>query len=135
MRRPPPLQVAFLAFLLCAAFSVVAGLLILHGSDDQRNHVTVNGRRIQLTASEQLGHEVFAQHCSACHQLAASRSIGSVGPNLDYVQPSAAQTEKIVNYGQVGAYGVMPGGLATGPNLSAVANYVSRVANRSNYHP
>ncbi len=129
------MPVAFLALILCAAFSVVAGLLILHGSDDQRNHVTVNGKRIELTASEQLGHEVFAQHCSACHQLAASRSIGAVGPNLDYAQPTAAQVRNIVTNGMVGAYGDMPNDLATGPQLDAVANYVSRVANRSNYQP
>ena len=134
MRRTS-LPVAFLAFSLCVAFSVVAGLLILHGSDDQRHHVTVLGQRVQLTASESLGHEVFAQHCAACHQLAASNSDGDSGPNLDYVQPSVAQVEAVVQNGLVGAFGVMPGNLATGPQLDAVAQYVHRVANRRAYTP
>ena len=135
MRRPSSTPVPALALLLSVAFAVIAGLLVLHGSDDQRNHVTLNGHRIQLTSSEQLGHQVFAQKCSACHMLAASHSIGVVGPDLDYVQPSAAQVASAVSNGLVGSAGVMPSGLATGPDLSAVANYVSRVANRSDYHP
>jgi hypothetical protein len=134
MRRPF-LPLPAIALMLCLAFSVVAGLLILHGSDDQSHHVTVLGKRIELTAAESHGHEVFAVHCAACHQLAASHSIGAVGPDLDSVQPTAAQVETIVENGQVGSYGVMPAGLATGPDLSAVAHYVAAVANRSAYHP
>jgi mono/diheme cytochrome c family protein len=134
MRRTSPL-IAFLAFALCVAFSVVAGLLILHGSDDQSHHVTVLGKRVALTESESLGHQVFAEHCAACHELAASNSIGGVGPDLDYVQPTADQVRSVVQNGSVGSYGVMPAGLATGPQLDAVANYVSRVANRKAFHP
>jgi hypothetical protein len=135
MRRSLSTPLAAFAFAICVAFSVVAGLLILHGSDDQRHHVTVLGQRIQLTASESLGHVVFAQHCATCHQLAASNSIGVTGPNLDYVHPTTQQIEKVVQNGSVGDYGVMPAGLASGPDLSAVAQYVSRVADRKAYTP
>jgi cytochrome c5 len=135
MRRSLSLPAAALAFLVCAAFSIVGGLLVLHGSDDQANHVTVDGTRIALTKQETLGHEVFSEHCAACHQLAASNSIGQVGPDLDYVSPTIAQVENIINNGQVGAYGEMPAGLATGPDIAAVAAYVHRVANRKNYNP
>lgn len=135
MRRTSPLPVPFLALVLCAAFAVVAGLLILHGSDNQRKHVIVLGRQVSLTASESLGHEVFAQHCASCHQLAASHSIGAIGPDLDNVQPTAAQVRQIVSNGLANASGDMPAGLATGPNLYAVANYVARVANRQAYRP
>lgn len=129
------MPVAFIAFALCVAFAIVAGLLVLHGSDDQSHHVTVLGKRVALTKQESLGHEVFAVHCSACHQLAASNSIGNVGPDLDYVQPTAAQVRSVVQNGSVGSYGAMPAGLATGPDLEAVASYVSRVANRQAFHP
>ena len=135
MRRSLSTPAAALAFLVCVAFSVVGGLLVLHGSDDQANHVTVGGTRIALTKQETQGHQVFSVHCSACHQLAASNSIGEVGPNLDYVSPTIAQVENIVDNGEVGAYGDMPAGLATGPNVAAVAAYVHRVANRKNYSP
>ena len=134
MRRTS-LPVSALALLLCTAFAVVAGLLILHGSDDQHNHVTVLGKRIELTANEARGHTVFAVHCAACHELAASRSVGVSGPNLDSVQLTAAQVQTIVENGKVGTYGVMPAGLATGPDLYAVAQYVAHVSNRKAYKP
>jgi hypothetical protein len=67
--------------------------------------------------------------------LAASNSIGAVGPDLDMVHPTAAQVEQIVQNGKIGSYGVMPAGLATGPDLDAVARYVSRVANPRAYTP
>ena len=129
MRRSLSTPLAALAFAACVAFSVVAGLLILHGSDDQGHHVTVRGQRIQLTASESLGHEVFAQHCGVCHMLAASNSVGVTGPDLDAVHPTADQVKQIVQNGKNGAQGVMPANLATGPQLEAVAQYVSSVAN------
>ena len=129
------MPVAFIAFIVTVAFSVVAGLLVLHGSDDQRHHVQVLGQRMKLTASESIGHQVFAQHCAVCHQLAASNSVGAVGPNLDYVHPTVDQVEKIIENGQVGAYGVMPAQLATGPDISAVAQYVAAVSRRQAYTP
>jgi cytochrome c553 len=134
MRRIP-VSLPLVALLLCIAFSVVAGLLVLHGSDDQRHHVTVLGRRVELTASQSLGHQVFADHCAACHQLAASHSVGNTGPNLDAVHPSYAKVLSVVQNGMNGPTGDMPNGLATGPDLYAVARYVSRVANPAAYHP
>ena len=125
----------FVALLLCIAFAVVAGVLVLHGSDDQRHHVTVLGKRIELTASQSLGHEVFAVHCAACHQLAASHSVGNTGPDLDSVTPSYSKTLSVVENGMNGPTGDMPGGLATGPDLYAVARYVSRVATHAAYRP
>jgi cytochrome c5 len=130
MRRNLP-SLPFVALFLCFAFSVTAGLLILHGSDDQAKHVTVLGKRIQLTASETAGHQVFSEHCAACHQLAASHSIGQVGPDLDRIQPTYAQVLHVVENGAVGSYGDMDPGLASGPGLYAVARYVSHVADRN----
>jgi mono/diheme cytochrome c family protein len=134
MRRNLP-SASFLALLVCFVFSVVAGLLILHGSDDQAKHVTVVGKRVALTKQETQGHEVFADHCAACHQLAASHSVGNTGPNLDSVQPSYSKVLQVVQNGMNGPTGDMPSELATGPDLYAVAQYVSRVANRKAYNP
>lgn len=135
MRRSLSTPIAAFVFLICVAFSVVGGLLVLHGSDDQQNHVTISGTRVALTKQESLGHEVFAEHCAACHQLAGSNSIGEVGPNLDYVSPTVSQVENVVNNGLVGSYGEMPANLATGPDIAAVAAYVHKVANRKYYTP
>jgi mono/diheme cytochrome c family protein len=129
------LPIPAVAFLLCFVFAIVAGLLILHGSDDQANHVTVLGKRVALTKSQTVGHEIFSEHCASCPELGASRSIGQVGPNLDATHPSDAVVLHYVRYGGLGSYGDMPSGLATGPDLYAVASYVSHVANVSAYHP
>ena len=134
MRRNS-LPIPAIAFTLCMAFAVIAGFLILHGSDDQANHVTVLGQRVALTKEESRGHQVFAVHCAACHELAASRSIGEVGPDLDAEHPSYGTVRSYVVHGAHGAYGNMPNGLATGPDLDAVANYVSHVANPRAYNP
>jgi mono/diheme cytochrome c family protein len=134
MRRSA-LPLSFLAFLLCVAFSVVAGLLILNGSNDQRHHVTVLGRRVALTATQAQGHRVFALRCGACHQLSASRTIGAVGPNLDAVHPSYNEVLSAIQNGRQGSYGEMPADLVTGKSLYAVAAYVSHVANPHAYHP
>jgi hypothetical protein len=114
------LPIPAVAFVLCMAFAIVAGLLILHGSDDQANHATVLGRRVALTKSQTLGHQVFAEHCAACHQLAASRSIGEVGPNLDAVHPSDAQVLRYVKNGAVGPYGSVRGGQLRQPRRQPV---------------
>ena len=134
MRRNS-LPIPAVAFVLCVAFAIIAGFLVLHGSDDQANHVSVLGKRVALTRQESFGHYVFAVHCSSCHQLAASHSIGQVGPDLDAQHPSYAKVISMVKYGGAGPYGVMDSGYATGPALSAVASYVSHVANPSAYHP
>jgi cytochrome c5 len=135
MRRSLSTPAAALTFAICVAFSVVAGLLVLHGSDDQRHHVTVLGQRVQLTADQSFGHQVFAQHCAVCHMLAASNSVGGTGPDLDAVHPSMSMIEQTVQNGKTGAKGTMPAGLATGPELDAVAAYVSHVANPNAYKP
>ncbi len=134
MRRSA-FNLPFVALLATIAFSVVAGLLVLHGSDDQRHHVTVLGKRVELTASQSLGHAVFAEHCASCHQLAASHSIGNTGPDLDAVHPSYSKVLSVVQNGVSGPNGDMANGLATGPDLYAVARYVSRVANPRAYQP
>jgi hypothetical protein len=110
----------FVAMTLCMALSVIAGLLILHGSDDQSRHVTVLGKRVELTASQ---------------TRAASHSVGVTGPNLDALQPSYSKVLNAVKNGVNGPDGDMPNGMASGPDLYAVAQYVSRVANRGAYHP
>jgi hypothetical protein len=135
MRRSLSTPAAALVFAICVAFSVVTGLLVLHGSDDQRHHVTVLGQRIQLTANESFGHQVFAQHCAVCHTLAASNSIGATGPDLDGLHPSMALIKAIVPSGVTGPAGTMPTGLVAGPELNAVADYVSHVANPKAYKP
>jgi mono/diheme cytochrome c family protein len=64
--------------------------------------------------------------CARCHTLKDAGATGSVGPNLDQVQPSAADVSQIVKSGG----GVMPSfsGKLSDAQIAAVATYVSSVA-------
>jgi cytochrome c553 len=76
------------------------------------------------------GAKVFADAgCKNCHTLKAAGSHGTVGPNLDQLQPSAALVQKQVENGG----GVMPAfkGKLSPTQIKAVANYVSSVAGKS----
>ena len=73
------------------------------------------------------GAAVFASAgCGGCHTLKAAGTTGSVGPNLDQVQPSASQVSEIVKSGP----GSMPSfsGKLSDAEIAAVASYVSGVA-------
>ena len=73
-----------------------------------------------------LGKTTFSANCAGCHTLAEAGASGTVGPNLDELQPSDAIVEKQVTNG--GA--VMPafGGTLPEEKIKAVAKYVSTVA-------
>ncbi len=81
------------------------------------------------TAGQASGSAVFASAgCGSCHTLKAAGASGTVGPNLDQLQPSAAAVSDIVRSGS----GVMPSfsGKLSDPQIAAVASYVSTVAGR-----
>jgi hypothetical protein len=78
-------------------------------------------------AAQPSGAAVFASAgCSGCHTLKAASATGSVGPNLDQLQPSASDVESIVKSGG----GAMPSfsGKLSDAEIAAVATYVSSVA-------
>ena len=80
--------------------------------------------------SNSAGAKVFADAgCKNCHTLKAAGAKGTVGPNLDQLQPSAALVSKQVNNGG----GVMPSykGKLSPQQIKAVADYVSSVAGKS----
>jgi mono/diheme cytochrome c family protein len=79
------------------------------------------------TGTQISGKDVFASAgCAKCHTLKDAGATGSVGPNLDQVQPSAADVSQIVKSGS----GVMPSfsGKLSDAQIAAVATYVSSVA-------
>jgi mono/diheme cytochrome c family protein len=113
---------------LVVLFGVIAALVLVHNADSR----SVGGR--SLNAAERHGAEVFGRTCGSCHALAASRAVGAVGPNLDYVQPTAAQVRSVIATGSQGAYGVMPAGLLNGTDASDVAAYLAKVASRKKFN-
>jgi cytochrome c6 len=74
------------------------------------------------------GKEVFTTNCGSCHTLKAAGTTGTVGPNLDELEPDLATVEhQVVNGG-----GPMPAfgneGILNAKEIKAVATYVSSVA-------
>jgi mono/diheme cytochrome c family protein len=75
------------------------------------------------------GAQLFADAgCKTCHTLKAAGANGTVGPNLDQLQPSAALVTKQVKNGGGG----MPSfkGTLSPAQIRAVADYVAGVAGK-----
>lgn len=73
------------------------------------------------------GREIFAQTCGTCHTLSAADTSGTVGPNLDDLQPDQAQVEAAIQNGGSGS-GAMPSGLLQGAEAQQVAAFVAQSA-------
>lgn len=70
------------------------------------------------------GAEIFSSTCGTCHTLAAADAEGSVGPNLDDLQPDR---DRVLNAIEEGP-GSMPSGLLEGADAETVADFVSENA-------
>jgi mono/diheme cytochrome c family protein len=75
------------------------------------------------------GKQVFTQNCKGCHTLKDAGATGSVGPNLDDLQPDKATVVRQVNNGG----GPMPAfkGKLSDAQINAVSAYVSSAAGKS----
>jgi mono/diheme cytochrome c family protein len=105
-----------------------------------RNKSNAQVGGVKLTANMQVGRELFAEHCGVCHTLAATNSVGKVGPNLDALKPTKSLTLHTIANGclqaQVGkdynticlGYGTMPADIVEGQQAQDVAEFVSKVA-------
>ncbi|HVV90379.1 MAG TPA: cytochrome c [Solirubrobacterales bacterium] len=76
------------------------------------------------------GKTVFTSNCGSCHTLQAAGTSGTVGPNLDELEPNLETVEhQVVNGG-----GPMPAfgkeGILNAKEVKAVATYVSAVAGK-----
>jgi mono/diheme cytochrome c family protein len=72
------------------------------------------------------GKQVFTSNCGSCHTLADAGTSGSVGPNLDQLQPPADEVEEQVRNGGGG----MPAfeGRLSDDQIANVSAYVAQVA-------
>jgi mono/diheme cytochrome c family protein len=86
--------------------------------------------RVNLTASQKRGRELFGTVCQQCHTLAEANAVGQVGPNLDKLKPPKALVLDAVLHGRARGAGTMPAGLYTGRDAQDVAAFVSAVAGR-----
>jgi cytochrome c6 len=113
--------------IVCLAFGVALPALVI--ANDQ--HQTKAGRAdVKLTAAEKRGRELFGRTCNQCHTLAASKTVGRVGPNLDDLRPPKALILNAIEQGRARGIGRMPAALLQGQDAQDVAAYVSKVAGR-----
>jgi mono/diheme cytochrome c family protein len=119
-------------------FGIVLPVVFLLGNHNRAN-AQVGG--ITLTKAEQQGRELFGQHCGLCHTLAASNSVGKVGPNLDVVQPTEQLVLHTIANGCLQnpppgsqeaclGYGTMPADVVQGVDATNIAQFVAKVAGK-----
>jgi mono/diheme cytochrome c family protein len=75
------------------------------------------------------GKSLFTKNCAGCHTLKDANATGQVGPNLDQLKPDEARVERQVTNG--GAQMPSFKSILKGPEIKAVAQYVSSVAGKS----
>jgi mono/diheme cytochrome c family protein len=73
------------------------------------------------------GRKLFKDKCGICHQLDDAGTTGTTGPDLDSAMPDAERVKSEIKSGNA----VMPAKLYTGDKASTVADYVAKVAGKS----
>jgi mono/diheme cytochrome c family protein len=116
------------------AFGLIVPALVL--AFNGANKASVGGGGIHLNAQEQHGRVLFSESCAVCHTLAATKSEGHVGPNLDVRLGSQIPTEagrkalvlSAIAEGRARGLGQMPALLYQGKDAEAIAEFVAAVA-------
>jgi mono/diheme cytochrome c family protein len=115
-------------------FGLAVPAIVLAFNGAHKASVAVGGLR--LTSAQQKGRDLFAQSCAVCHTLAATKSVGRTGPNLDVrvgvdiATPAGrrALVESAIAEGRARGLGQMPAQLYTGREAKEVAEFVAAVA-------
>jgi len=119
---------------LAFAFGLIVPALVLaHNAEDKQSEA-IGG--VHLNAEEVKGRELFSHTCTVCHTLAAVKSVGRIGPNLDVrigdelSTPAArkALVENAILEGRAEGLGNMPAELYQGKEAEDVAAFVAAVA-------
>jgi mono/diheme cytochrome c family protein len=116
------------------AFGLAVPALVLAFNGEHKASVAVGG--VHLYGEEQKGRELFAHACAVCHTLAAVKSVGRIGPNLDIrvgddIATKAgriALVENAIAEGRARGLGQMPALLYQGKEAEDVAKFVAAVA-------
>jgi mono/diheme cytochrome c family protein len=116
------------------AFGLAVPAIVLAFNGDHKAGVAVGG--LHLNARQQEGRELFSRSCAVCHALAATRSVGRIGPNLDVrvgADISTATGRKAlvlsaISEGRARGLGQMPALLYQGKEAEDVADFVAAVA-------
>ena len=115
------------ALLTLAIGIAVPGIVMATNSDSKAKDAPGG---VELSEAQADGRQLFARNCSQCHALAASNSVGRVGPDLDKLRPPVALTLDAIEKGRARGQGQMPAELLGGENAKNVAEFVAAVAGR-----
>jgi mono/diheme cytochrome c family protein len=139
-QTPPPAEskasqrlITFAVVLAFAFGLIVPALVLAHNAEDKQAEA-IGG--VHLNAEEVKGRELFSHTCTVCHTLAAVKSVGRIGPNLDVrvgdeLSTPAARKELVENAileGRAEGLGNMPAKLYQGKEAEDVAAFVAAVA-------
>jgi mono/diheme cytochrome c family protein len=121
-----------------ALFNFVLALVVLGLGVPAAVIATVNGRNdvpeanvSNLTAAEKRGRELFGQRCGNCHTLKASKTVASVGPNLDILRPPKNLVLNAIHNGRARGNGQMAADLVEGQDADDVAAYVAKAVGQT----
>ncbi len=123
-----------LGIVLLFAAGLAVPALVLAFNGEHKASVATGG--LHLNAEQVKGRELFAHACAVCHTLAAVKSVGRTGPNLDVRVgadiPAAAGRKALVENaiaeGRARGLGQMPAMLYQGKEAEQVASFVAVVA-------
>jgi mono/diheme cytochrome c family protein len=123
-----------LAVVVAFAFGLIVPALVLAHNAESKQSEAIGG--VHLNAEEVKGRELFSHTCTVCHTLAAVKSVGRIGPNLDVrvgeelSTPAArkALVENAIAEGRARGLGQMPAMLYQGKEAQEVAAFVAAVA-------
>jgi len=122
-----------LGIVIVFAFGLIVPAFVLaHNGDDK----AATDLGVHLTADQQQGRELFSKACVVCHTLAAVKSVGRIGPNLDVrvgkelgsYEERYALVLNAVTEGRALGRGDMPALLYQGKEAEDVASFVAAVA-------
>jgi mono/diheme cytochrome c family protein len=123
-----------LGIVVLFAFGLIVSAIVLAFNAEHKASVAIGG--VHLNAEEQKGRELFAHTCIVCHTLAAVKSVGRIGPNLDVrvgddIPTEAGRKALVLNAileGRARGLGNMPALLYEGKEAEDVAAFVAAVA-------
>jgi len=123
-----------LGIIVLIVFGLAVPAIVLASNGAHKASVGVGG--VHLNAEEQKGRDLFARTCAVCHTLAAVKSVGRTGPNLDVrvgddISTPAGRKALVLSAiaeGRARGLGQMPALLYQGKEAQEVANFVAAVA-------
>lgn len=132
----PGQHLVTLGVIVLFAFGLAVPAIVLAFNAEHKASVGIGG--VHLNAKEQEGRELFSHACGVCHTLAAVKSVGRIGPNLDIrvgddISTPAGRKALVLNAiaeGRARGLGQMPALLYQGKEAEAVADFVAAVAGR-----